>query len=355
MFNLKSIFIILLGLGSVNALAGTVTTDGADLIIDTKKGLSVKTADGDFSIKLGGRIQWDYNQAQLNNVTDEDDFDVRRARIYVKGHSGDWSYKAQFNVGDSKKGGTPEDLYIQYNGWGKGLKATAGNQRVQMGLEDLTSSNNITALERSGITEQYAIGREESLRLHGAVDNLFYSLSAFEDRSAADENDFGFAGRVALAPVNTDDLLVHLGFNYADRAGDHTVDGFEFAAVAGSVHLQAEHFTDERGLEEREGSYVQVGWILTGETRPYKKGVFKRVKPQAAGGAWEVFARVKEGDGKHSDIELGSEDASAYTVGLNWYATSKVRIGANYSEGESNEAGSTDEGEEFRLRAQLVF
>lgn len=340
---------------STSSLAGDVTTDGSDIKINTKGGFEIKTADGDYSMKLGGRLQWDYNRAELNGEADEDNLDVRRARIYAKGKvAGDWSYKAQFNIGNGN-GGTPEDLYVQYDGWGKAAKLTVGKQRVVFGLEDFTSSNDITALERSGITEQYGVARQDSVRLHGQVGMVNYSVSAFEDGDAPSDDDFGLAGRVALVPVKTDDMLIHLGLGYTERGGDRSATGFEFAANFGSFHVQSEFFDEDEGTESRDGYYAQAGWILTGETRPYKDGKFKRVKPNSKDGAWEIFVRLEEGDGNHSDIELGRVDASSYTFGVNYYANNNVRIGMNYSDGDSNEVASTDSGEEFRVRLQLTF
>jgi len=46
---------------SVQAFAGTVTTDGADIVVKTKGGLEVATTDKQFSFKIGGRLQADYS------------------------------------------------------------------------------------------------------------------------------------------------------------------------------------------------------------------------------------------------------------------------------------------------------
>jgi len=62
--NLKSLNRITIGLllssTAAIATAGTVTTDGADLVIKTKGGLEAATTDKEFSFKLGGRLQADY-------------------------------------------------------------------------------------------------------------------------------------------------------------------------------------------------------------------------------------------------------------------------------------------------------
>ena len=126
-------------------LAGVVATDGSDVVVNIKGPIEIKTSDGNYSAKLGGRIQWDYNYAELNGVADEDDFSIRRARLYLSGNVQDWSYKVQFNVGNSN-GGTHEDLYIRYNGWGKQAVVTVGNQNEPFGLERLESSNYISYL-----------------------------------------------------------------------------------------------------------------------------------------------------------------------------------------------------------------
>ena len=73
----------LLGLAiSAQSLAGTVTTDGADIVIKTKGGLEVATTDKEFSFKLGGRLQADYGRFDgyyTNNGNTADAAYFRRA------------------------------------------------------------------------------------------------------------------------------------------------------------------------------------------------------------------------------------------------------------------------------------
>lgn len=47
---------------SSSLYADTVTTDGSDIVIKTKGGLAVATADDAFEFKLGGRLQADYDR-----------------------------------------------------------------------------------------------------------------------------------------------------------------------------------------------------------------------------------------------------------------------------------------------------
>ena len=139
-------------------LAVVVTTDGSDLVINIKDPIEIKISDGNYSARIDGRIQWDYNYAELNEVADEDDFSIRRGRLYLSGNVSNWSYKVQFNVANDN-GATHEDLYIRYVGRGKQAVVTIGNQKEPFGLEPLESSKDISYLERSAVTEAYAPGR----------------------------------------------------------------------------------------------------------------------------------------------------------------------------------------------------
>ena len=335
--------------GLFTAIAVDVAAE--ELKINTKGGLSIATADGEYSVKLGGRIQYDYNYAEQNGVADEDNFGIRRARLFVSGAAGEFSYKAQFNIGNNN-GGTPEDLYIRYNGWGKKAKLTVGRQKMPFGLEELMSSKDISILERSAITERYALGRHDGIQLQGANGDFTYAFAAFEDDDA-NGDDFGSAGRLTWNPVKSDNVLIHLGAAYTDRGGPISALGLEAAVVSGPFHIQAEYMDAEENRVDVDGYYIQAGWVITGESRPYKGGVFKKVKGKGKAGAVELVFRYEDGDGNHSDIELGTTDASAYGIGLNWYYNSNVRLGINYTEGEDNR--SNDEGSEFRVRAQFTF
>jgi phosphate-selective porin OprO/OprP len=322
------------------------TNVNADVNVSTKGGLKVSS--GDYKFEFGGRIMYDFNRSELNGDVDENDFDLRRGRVYAKGNiAKNWQFKTQFNT----NGSGVEDLYLRYTGFGKGANITIGHQKMPFGLEELTSSKDISVLERSAITERYAVGRAEGVQLHGAAgENSSYAIGVFTDD--AKDADIGFAARYTKA-FKSDNGLVHLALAYKDINEDSAI-GFEAAAVSGPFHIQAEYVDGEEGSnDDLSGYYIQAGYILTGETRPYKGGVFKRVTPEAKGGAWEVVARLEDGDGSHGDIELGDDDATAYTLGVNWYAHKNIKFGVNYTDGDSNT--NDDDGSEFRVRFQLTF
>ena len=343
--------------------AGTVITDGADIKISTKGGLKAATTDNKASVQLGGRLQWDYDSTEADDRNiDTQDADVRRARIFLKGHYGDWAYKMQFNVAESSgaKGGDAEDLYLRYTGFGKQANITIGKQKEPFGLEEQTSSKDISLLERSAMTEAYAPGRNAGIQLHGKGSNWTYGIGYFE-ADGDGSNDFdnkAVTGRVTFAPVKSDDLVVHLGAGFSSRDADSSDDerdvyNVELATAAGPFHAQAEYFDVDEGNLDEDGYYVQLGWILTGESRPYKDGKFKRVKPSTEAGAWEVVLRYEDGYGKFSDAGLRTLEGEQTSFGVNYYMNSNVRLGVSYMDAEEDASGF--DGDEFRARVQFAF
>ena len=337
------------------------TSANAEVKVSTKGGLKVTS--GDYKFEFGGRIQYDYNRAEEDGVVDEDEFDIRRARIFAKGNvSKNWKFKAQFNLDGDGGSDSVEDLYLRYTGFGKAANVTIGNQKQPFGLEEQVSSKDITFLERSALTELFAPGRQEGVQVHGKLSgNQTYGIGVYlsdEDSSDTGE-EVGVAARYTIAPIKTDTSVLHLGLGY-NTIEENDALGFEAAYSTGPFHIQTEYIDGEVEDVDADGFYVQVGYILTGETRPYSGGKFKRVTPGSKAGAWEVYARYEDGNGAFGDIELGDQigddEASAIGVGVNYYAHKNVRIGVSYTDGEVD-SGADDgtEGEEFRVRFQLTF
>ena len=357
----KLLSVIVIAATAATAQAGTVTSDGDDIVIKSKGGLKIASADKSASFQVGGRLQWDYDATDSDTNGKSKDFDVRRARLFAKGHYDDWLYKLQFNIAenDGGKGGDAEDLYIRYTGFGKAANITVGKQKEPFGLEQMTSSKDISALERSAMTEYYTPGRSAGIQLRGKGSNWTYGIGVFEaaGNGGNDVGNIATTGRVTFAPVKKDDTVMHLGAGFSSRDADLSADAVdmynvELAAAFGPFHAQAEYFNSEVGSTSRDGYYAQAGWVITGESRPYKDGVFKRVKPANKGGAWEAVLRYEDGDGKYSDIGLATTDGEQTTVGVNYYATKFVRLGLSYMDGQQ---ASGEKGDELRGRLQLVF
>lgn len=100
----------------------------------------------DLEITPGGRLHLDYAVHDADVVPLDDNFLVRRARIGLDGKiNADWSFEIVY---DFAAGGDFKDAYLRYSGWNPGA-ITIGQFKVPFGLEELTSSNNITFIERA--------------------------------------------------------------------------------------------------------------------------------------------------------------------------------------------------------------
>jgi phosphate-selective porin OprO/OprP len=124
--------------------------------------------------------------------------------------------------------------------------------------------------------------------------------------------------------------------------------GLEGLWVYGPLSVQAEAMAavvDQtvQPTATLDGAYIQVGWFLTGEHRPYDRlnGAIDRVKPfedfflvrtsdgLAHGlGAWEVALRLSHIDLDSGNISGGRMDN--LTFGINWYCNPYSKVVFNY-------------------------
>ncbi|PHS71514.1 MAG: porin [Methylophaga sp.] len=374
-------------------------TKPSDVIVKVNGGVSMKTRDGAFSTKLGGRVQLD--AANYSGQPDQGDgTEIRRARLYLQGtmHH-DWGYKLQYdfaNTGANGKG--IADAYITYNGFDD-LQLKVGNFKAPFSLEQQTSSKYVLFTERA-LPAAFSAGRHIGLMASTKQQHWSLAGGAFGDsvasKGGAKDEGWGLGARATYAPINDKISLLHfgLGLNYRDTgefgtarfkqqaethiAGINIVDtgtinnvndflrvGLEVAAVIGPFSAQAEYITTSvnRSLGsdlDFDGWYAQASYFFTGESRNYKKGAFGGIKPKAnvgegGIGAWELGLRYSTLDLIDGDINGG--EADSVTLGLNWYATPTLRFSANYIDVLEVKGGSYDnqEPDVFQMRSQWAF
>lgn len=393
-------------LSALAAQAGTVTTEGSDMVINTKSGLEARTTNGKYAFKIGGRIQLDGNafNGVINEKEGEDGSDLffRRARLELEGKYEDWSYVMAYNLTES---GSIDLLNTSYNGFGPLTVLTFGQQKENFGLEDTGSSKWITAMERSMPTNTFDTTNTLGVKLSGSTPLITYSVGGFKNSIDGDDNslDSAFTGRFVVRPIHEETRLVHLGVGVTERDGTFTslgarlgvrggesgslvnrarssytgvaeADGLsawngELAASFGPYHLMAEYFDGEiSGVSaapdlKANGYYVQAAWILTGESRTYKNDIaaFDKIKPNGMNGAWEVFFRydtldLSDNDGVALIATPVGEDADTITCGVNWYANSVVKVSLNYIHAETDAAiNDEDNGDAIAARLQFAF
>jgi phosphate-selective porin OprO/OprP len=376
-----------LGLG----LAQPALADTAE----TKGGITIKTDDGRFQAVLGGRIHYDLNLVDGDDAgvsgADLSDVFFRRARLTLSGKAYGWEYKFEQDF----SGGAPteRDLYIATT-LGPG-KLLLGQFKPFRGMEEMTSSNEITFMERPYVqanfpSEQFSMGAGYT----GGSDAFTYALGLQNRKVEAAGNNSNEAmvgsARFTFAPINSDGTVVHVGLSgsvdnlnrngagvqqtdnvtvqYAGRnVGslnlssafiEGTFLGLEAAAAVGPFYVQGELMQGDLdlsagGSEDVMAYYIQASFHLTGEAKPYKGGVFKSVKPNSPSGAVELKARIEAAENK----DVTDNEVSAMTLGVNWYVNPNVRFMLDYitAEAKAGTSVGADEPNVISARAQFTF
>lgn len=382
-----------------------------DSAVATTNGRSLTFKRGDdYSYQIGGRLQLD--AASYDEEQDGNEFgsgtNVRRLFLDVRGTVYDhWNYRFQYDF--ARPGGTDSsgargirDAYIQYTGFTNDV--TIGQFKEPFGLEHIASSLNTTFIER-GLTNVFTPDRRIGVGLSNEGQNWTYAAGVFGETTEGDvagEGDEGWdvTGRFTYAPINSAGKVLHLGvagrqhtpedstnsLRLRERPESNVTDvrlidtntlvdvdniqygALEAAAVFGPFSVQSEYVDTN---VSRSGAsddldfnawYAYASFFVTGESRPYKNGVFDRIKPkstvgQGGIGAWEVALRYSAADLTDGSV-IGGEQKNA-TLGVNWYATENIRFSANYVKVlELDRPGSQYHDEELDtvvVRAQIDF
>lgn len=349
-------------------------------------GLKATSADGESSFKIGGRIHMDaYVFDGDTNATGGTEF--RRARFQFDGTAAGWGYRLQSEL--SGRTIDLRDVYLQREFGAQTL--TIGQFKPYRSMDELTSSNDVSVLERGTASGSgFFNGRvwQQGLGVMREMPAGTLGVAAFwlrEDNSERNEG-WGTSARGTWTPIAESDRLLHLGawvsvenggrgtaatsvsVGYAGRRGpelrlftssgnaafEQRAGGVEAAGTIGSFHWQSEWsratVAGLTGDGELEAAYLQAGWLFGGAVRKYKAGDGVFGSPNAIGdGLWEIVARVD--DARRRDISnLG---ARRYVVGVNRYMTDGLRLMLNWTSGEDR--FMDQDASQLGLRVQYVF
>ncbi len=365
----------------------------------------IKGEDG-WSFKPRGRILFDAGTVNApDSIVDAGlgfANEARRIRLGASGTiPGGFGYKLEADFAGNEVDLT--DALLTYEDGG--LTMTLGQHNNFQGLEELSSSNDTSFIERAGYTDAFGFQRRVGISAQYGVSDLLFQAGVFTDNIGDlnnDENDsVGFDLR-AVAMPKFGDVQTHFGasYHYRDlgdaissrryrqrpavhftdtrfidtgKIGDATSEtsyGLEAAVIAGRFHATAEtHWltlnrTGNLAEPTFFGGAVEAGFFLTDDTRGYKEGVFKGVKvsnPVGKGGlgAWQVNVRYDHLDLTDGGFTGGTQDA--YQASLIWTPIDYVRFLLSYSRLDYSDAailaaGDGDYGvDAFAGRFQISF
>ena len=239
-------------------------------------------------------------------------------------------------------------------------------------LEELSSSNDTSFIERSAFTDAFGFERKVGISAEFKAGDALIQGGVFTDNisdlSGANDS-IGVDGRIVFAP-KLGNTQLHLGgsghwrdlgdnittVRYRQRPLIHSVGtrfintnriagatsetsyGLEAAVISGRFHAAAEtHWAKVSRMALPNptffGGSIEAGLFLTDDTREYKGGVFKGVKvsnPVGSGGtgAWQINVRYDHLDLVDAGIIGGTQDG--YMASIIWTPVDHVRFLLNY-------------------------
>jgi phosphate-selective porin OprO/OprP len=372
------------------------------------KGLSVASADGNYSFALNGTVHSD-GRFYLGDEPTNDTFLFRRVRPQLSGKLGEL---VSFRITPEIAGNSTTLL----DAWadvklGANTQLRVGQMKSPVSLERLASASALPFIERTFASE-LAGNRDIGAQLQGgfAGGAVTYAAGVFngavDGRNAATtnpEDEFELAGRLFFEPWrNGDSALKGLGFGIAGSVGQKEGAGNDFLPryrsaaqetifsylattaadgdhrrlspqgyyYAGPFGLLAEYITSEQELRntttgatdslQHEAWQVTASWVLTGEPASYR-GVAPKSDfgwgSASAPGAWEFLVRLASLDidddafPTFADATTAVETADTWALGVNWYLSRNLKASLNYQFTEFEAGAEADD----RSDEEVIF
>lgn len=294
-----------------------------------KDGLRFETEDGNFKLKVGGRILNDWGffkqSGDLNEAVGDENAGVefRNARINLQGTIyKDFEYRAEYDFAEGNGRTRFMDVYLGANNIPYAGTLRIGHFREPFGMETLTMPDDTMFMER-GLPNVFSPARNVGVMLTNAPfeKRMTWALGAFKQtpdwpsgNTGDDDEGFAITGRITGLPWYADNgrKLLHLGFAYSHRnpdgaaveyasrpeahlarqylntgtfpdfrladarADNINLFGAEGLLICGPFSLQSEFIaslvnTTFDGDRLFYGYYVQGSYFLTGENRTYRQ------------------------------------------------------------------------------------
>lgn len=259
------------------------------------------------------------------------------------------------------------DAYVRVQA--AGTQWSVGQFKQPFSLATLGSDRSMLLMEAE-FARTFGIDRRIGIGAHRAVGRWTYQGSAFGQALDGSSPGIGAATRAVVVPLQDARRVLHLGAGLAWEQPDApraislrpqsalvalrlaqtgAVDarsmrrwGIEAGWRDGPLLLQGELARLESGSGEHvraSGGYLELGWMLTGETRSYADTLFGGPTPDRRLGALEATARIERIELQGGSAGNG-QGQDSLSVGLNWYLGKRSRLMANHVWARQRGAGS---------------
>lgn len=296
-------------------------------------------------LSIAGYTQMRYQA--LEETGKIDGFDIRRARLDVKGNiSPFWAYRVQFDLA-----GTPKliDAFVELK-LNDYLNFTVGQAKIPFSMENLASSTQLLLIDRSQVVEALTArgkdvngnqnGRDIGIQVGGTLLKqkdrpvIDYRLGIFNGSgiNALDNNENkDYAARLILHPLTGLDISgayydgsrlvpeVRTGNVVTTPARNANRDryGVDLSYDLKNFSLRSEYIHGKDDQVEREGYYVMGGYFF-----------FQK-----------KFQLVAKYDFYDADKAVADNASTWAVVGANYFFNANTKLQANYSVKEEEGTG----------------
>jgi phosphate-selective porin OprO/OprP len=349
----------------------------------------LSSPDGNLTMRFKGRIQVDWGSvSDSGDATSDgtptgtrfgtqDDVEVRSVQFGIQGEVSDWiSYKA----GGIRAGGETKftDTYVEADI--HHFQVTLGHFREAVSMDEETGGPNVNFMERAAFTDAWDYRRRVGIGLDYETRHLILETALQTDnisQRAPERDRYAASARLIYLPVAEKNRMLHLAayaflrrrerdsgglggpfVRYRQRPEIHPIDqrfvdtgdipakgdhiyGLEVAGLSGPLNATAEAsfltvdpVTPGAPSPHLWGGYAEVGYFLTGESRPYAARQWAHVVPKSplnrgGLGAVEILMRFDYLDLEDRAAQVLGGRQTAYLLGVNWYPVDHVRLMAN--------------------------
>ncbi len=376
---------------SVAALAGLL------LAMPANAGVTFK--DGDKYVKLGGRVQLQYNQADPTGGDTTDTLFFRRLRTYVEGSiHPDWKGKIQFDIGKSSNDNelVVKDAYMTYTGFEK-MNIMVGSSKTPFSREFLTSSKKQQLVERTFVGDHnygapdrmlgvFLTGKNGSKKLTWStafgMENLDPDVNKIDFDNPANNNSDWNQGRIAAGRVDFHPFgILKMSQGDFKREQKATIgigafswsndgDNNTYTSNGISTSTSKADVDSANGIE-LSGAYRNAGFSVDLQFNTIKA---KTVDPMLTAGvyqggettlsSWSVKGGYMLIPGKFEIVAgLESQDADGYaaawdrtSVGANWFlARHDIKVQFTYRLADNLKGQRGNDEDELFVQMQYVF
>ncbi|MBE7444148.1 MAG: porin [Planctomycetia bacterium] len=337
---------------------------------DEKYALGLKSADGNFSLNTGARMQFRYtfedNDEDFGEV-DTQDVTIRRARVYFGGniYSKMVHYYVEADFDNFTAG--MRDFYVYFTPL-EDLNAKIGYFKVPFNRQRMASSAKLLLQDRSIASEEFDQDRDYGADIYGKPFEGYMEYHAALFQGAGEKNIKGntdntlmYVLNVRYNPFGKYDYYDETDVKYSDKLKATVGASVVFNAKDGDKKLENTDTIDGvvdlgvkyRGLSWNNEYYVRTEDPEDGGDSIDSDGFFTQAGYFVIPKKLEVAARYSMLD---PNTDVSDDLQREYTGGINYYFRAhRSKIQADFGHFVTNTKTHDKQEEKIRIQYQIIF